>query len=171
MVAVAPLPDAGDCRDCAGNLERRVWALLDELPDPEIPVISLTDLGVIRHVRTMPQGVQIGVTPTYTGCPATAMIRSSIIDTLQAAGIAPVQVVDVLEPAWSTDWITERGATALRRFGIAPPRRRSAPHLPPACPQCRSTSTERVSEFGSTPCKSLYRCCGCLEPFEYFKCI
>lgn len=171
MVAVAPLPDALASHDPSGTLEQRVWTLLDELPDPEIPVISLTDLGVIRYVRITPQAVQVGVTPTYTGCPATALIRSSILDTLQAAGISPVQVVDVLEPAWSTDWISERGVAAMRRFGIAPPRRRSTPPLPPACPQCQSASTEQVSEFGSTPCKALFRCRDCLEPFEQFKCI
>lgn len=171
MVAVAPLADARECRGPSGSLERRVWDLLDELPDPEIPVISLTDLGVIRHVRILPQGVQVGVTPTYVGCPATAVIRRNIQDALRAAGIAPVRLVDVLEPAWSTDWISERGAAALRRFGIAPPRRMSGPPLPPACPRCQSTSTKQVSEFGSTPCKSLFRCCACLEPFEHFKCI
>ncbi|MBS0614898.1 MAG: phenylacetate-CoA oxygenase subunit PaaJ [Proteobacteria bacterium] len=166
----AALP-AGAATRAPASLEQRVWALLDTLPDPEIPVITLTDLGIIRHVQVADDGVEVGVSPTYTGCPATEMIRRNIREALAAAGIAPVRVVDVLFPPWSTDWISERGTAALRRFGIAPPQRHAAAALPPACPRCGSTRTERVSEFGSTPCKALFRCNACLEPFEQFKCI
>ena len=151
--------------------ERRIWELLDALPDPEIPVITLTDLGIIRHVRVGAQGVEVGVSPTYTGCPATEIIRNNVREALQAAGVSPVKVVDVISPPWSTEWISERGRQALQRYGIAPPRRRSETALPSACPRCRSTHTTRVSEFGSTPCKALFRCEDCLEPFEQFKCI
>jgi len=167
VVALAARP----AQDGMATAEQRVWALLDELPDPEIPVITLTDLGIIRHVHATPDGVEVGVSPTYTGCPATEMIRRNIRETLEAAGIAPVRVVDVLSPPWSTDWISERGAAALHRFGIAPPQRGAQAGRPPACPRCGSTRTERVSEFGSTPCKALFRCGACLEPFEQFKCI
>jgi ring-1,2-phenylacetyl-CoA epoxidase subunit PaaD len=152
-------------------LEAKTWAVLNMIPDPEIPVISLVDLGVIRHVRIDGDAVEVGVSPTYSGCPATEVIRQDIRAALAGAGIAPVSVVDVLAPPWSSDWISERGSNALREYGIAPPRRRPASDLPVACPRCSATQTERVSEFGSTPCKSLYRCNACLEPFEQFKCI
>ena len=152
-------------------LEAKTWAVLNAIPDPEIPVISLVDLGVIRHVRVDGDAVEVGVSPTYSGCPATEVIRQDIRAALSSAGIGRFSVVDVLSPPWSSDWISERGASALRQYGIAPPRRRRAPELPVACPRCSATQTECVSEFGSTPCKSLYRCKACLEPFEQFKCI
>lgn len=148
------------------------WDVLRGLPDPEIPVISLVDLGIIRFVRAVGEGVDVGVSPTYSGCPATEVIRQQIRSALLRAGIAGVRVTDVLSPPWSSDWISERGASALRNYGIAPPRPlRSGDSLPPACPRCDSTRTEKLSEFGSTPCKALFRCAACLEPFEQFKCI
>ena len=155
----------------AESLEARTWAVLNAIPDPEIPVISLVDLGVIRHVRVDGDAVEIGVSPTYSGCPATEVIRQDIGAALAGAGINRFALVEILSPPWSSDWISERGADALRRYGIAPAPRRAAGILPIACPRCASTLTARVSEFGSTPCKSLYRCNSCLEPFEHFKCI
>jgi ring-1,2-phenylacetyl-CoA epoxidase subunit PaaD len=156
----------------SATLVEQAWAVLRDVPDPEIPVISLVDLGIIRHVREQGAGVEIGVSPTYSGCPATEVIRQQILASMARAGIE-ARIVDVLSPPWSSDWISEAGSRALRRYGIAPPRPlRSAAHeLPPACPRCESTRTQKVSEFGSTPCKSSYRCLACLEPFELFKCI
>ena len=159
----------------AQSLEAATWAVLSAIPDPEIPVISLVDLGIIRHVHASGDSVEIGVSPTYSGCPATEVIRQDIKAALLGAGINDFSLVDVLSPAWSSDSISERGADALRQYGIAPPTRTDAHagrgDLPVACPRCAATDTERVSEFGSTPCKSLYRCRVCREPFEQFKCI
>ena len=154
------------------DLGARAWQVLRGVPDPEIPVLSVVDLGIIRHVRAAADGVEVGVSPTYSGCPATEVIRRHILDALLRAGIR-AQAIDVLSPPWSSDWISAEGMRALRRYGIAPPRPvASAAHdLPPACPRCESTRTEKVSEFGSTPCKSSHRCLACLEPFERFKCI
>lgn len=155
-------------------LEARTWEILNKIPDPEIPVISLVDLGIIRHVHATAGTVEIGVSPTYSGCPATEVIRKDIQAAVTGAGIDGLKIVDVLSPPWSSDWISERGAQALRRYGIAPPMSlqaaKNAAH-PVACPRCGSTLTERISEFGSTPCKALLRCTACLEPFEQFKCI
>jgi ring-1,2-phenylacetyl-CoA epoxidase subunit PaaD len=146
--------------------------------DPEIPVLSVVDLGIVRHVReTATDGVEVGVSPTYSGCPATEVIRASISRALRAAGYAQARVVDVLSPPWSSDWITAAGRDKLRRYGIAPPaeavgnirRLVSQPQI--ACPRCGSIETQRVSEFGSTPCKAHYQCVSCAEPFDYFKCI
>ena len=157
--------------------EATAWAILDGVMDPEIPVLTITDLGIVRHVRrTAPGAVEIGLTPTYSGCPATEVIRSSVRNSVAAAGLS-VSVVEVLSPPWSSDWISARGRARLESFGIAPP---GAPVSSPRgilaaerirCPRCASERTERVSEFASTPCKALYRCADCREPFEYFKCI
>lgn len=150
----------------------QAWQVLRGVPDPEIPVLSVVDLGIIRYVRETAGDVEIGVSPTYSGCPATEVIRRQILEALQRAGIRG-KVTDVLSPPWSSDWISAEGARALHRFGIAPPRplKSAANDLPPACPRCESTRTEKVSEFGSTPCKASHRCLACLEPFERFKCI
>lgn len=159
-------------------VEEAVWRLLRGVVDPEIPVLSVLDLGVIRHVRASRDGaVEVGVSPTYSGCPATDLIRDSIARTLRAAGFDRARVLDVLSPPWSSDWITPEGRSKLERYGIAPPA--SAVSNPRhlfaqpqvACPRCGSTQTERISEFGSTPCKAHYRCRSCAEPFDYFKCI
>lgn len=152
-------------------LEARTWEVLNSLPDPEIPVISLVDLGIIRHVHATGDAVEIGVSPTYSGCPATEVIRNDIRAAVSGAGIDTVNIVEVLSPPWSSDWISDRGASALRRYGISPPVSSRAATIPIACPRCQSTRTERTSEFGSTPCKALFRCNACLEPFEQFKCI
>lgn len=152
------------------------WAVLGSVPDPEIPVLSVVDLGIIRLVELDSSGLlEIGVAPTYSGCPATATIESDIRSALTAAGFARVVTRKILAPAWTTDWISEEGRAKLKSYGIAPPAtaraRRSGLADPVECPQCGSADTEVVSEFGSTPCKALHRCRSCLEPFDRFKCI
>lgn len=157
--------------------EREVWRILGDVPDPEIPVLSVVELGIIRHVRLADNGhVTVGVSPTYTGCPATEVIARSIEQRLRSEGYKP-RVESVLSPPWSSDWLTESGRAKLREYGIAPPAHSvgNPKHLlrepNVACPRCASVQTTKVSEFASTPCKALYRCSSCLEPFEYFKCI
>jgi len=170
---------AGTSVSSLGSLtQREVWQLLTGVPDPEIPVLNVVELGLIRHVRSERAGhVEVGVSPTYTGCPATEVIQHSIRDHLESAGFGDVNVVTVLSPAWTSDWLTESAHRKLREYGIAPPAHSVAQprHLfrepTVRCPLCASAKTERVSEFASTPCKALYRCIACLEPFEYFKCI
>jgi ring-1,2-phenylacetyl-CoA epoxidase subunit PaaD len=144
--------------------EDAVMAVLDKVRDPEIPVVSITDLGIVRGVTTNPPRVMI--TPTYTGCPATIAIENAIRDALDAAGFRQVFVERVLFPPWTTDWISERGRVKLKAYGIAPPN----PTAEVACPLCGSTDTEEVSRFGSTPCKAQWRCRTCQEPFDRFKC-
>jgi ring-1,2-phenylacetyl-CoA epoxidase subunit PaaD len=139
-----------------------IWSVLAEVPDPEIPVVSVVDLGIVRDVS--PERVTI--TPTYSGCPATLAIEQSVRAALDAAGYRQVRIDTILSPPWTTDWITPEGAEKLRAYGIAPPDRSGAV----ACPQCGSSDVEEVSRFGSTPCKSQYRCLSCLEPFDRFKC-
>lgn len=156
----------------------RLRELLAGVPDPEIPVLSVLDLGVVRHLRQRADGtIEVGVSPTYSGCPATPMIKADIVHALERDGFRAV-AVDVLSPPWTSDWISEEGRRKLAAYGIAPPaeavasaRRLLQPVLAIACPRCNSTSTMKLSEFGSTPCKALYRCVSCLEPFDYFKCI
>lgn len=159
-------------------VEREVWRLLTEVPDPEIPVLNVVELGIIRYVRSPDaRQVEVGVSPTYTGCPATEVIRRSIEDKLQASGFSDVKVTSVLSPPWTSDWLSESGREKLEEYGIAPPAHAvgNPRHLfrepKVQCPRCSSSQTQRVSEFASTPCKALYRCVSCLEPFEYFKCI
>ena len=152
---------------------RAILAVLDEVPDPEIPAVSVTDLGIVREVRASPAAVVI--TPTYTGCPATLAIEASVRVALDRAGYAGVPVETVLSPPWSTDWISQRGRERLLAYGIAPPPPgASGPSLrrteTVSCPRCASTNTVEVSRFGSTPCKALWRCRSCLEPFDRFKC-
>lgn len=159
-------------------IERRVWEVLQGVPDPEIPVLSVVDLGIVRYARLESEGaVRVGITPTYSGCPATAVIKESVGQALRKAGFASVALDDVLAPAWTSDWITAEGRRKLREYGIAPPAEsvsslrevlRPAPVI--ECPRCGSHDTKKLSEFGSTPCKALYRCTQCLEPFDYFKC-
>jgi len=157
--------------------EQRIWELLRGVADPEIPVLSIVDLGIVRHVRTAPDGrVHVGLTPTYSGCPATEAIRATVRTALAAAGYHEALLEEVLSPPWSSDWLTAEGRRKLKEFGIAPPetavstpRQLIAP--PVTCPRCGSRATERLSEFGSTPCKAHYRCRECREPFDYFKCL
>jgi ring-1,2-phenylacetyl-CoA epoxidase subunit PaaD len=150
-----------------------VRELVAAVPDPEIPVISIDDLGILRAVETRDDGtIVITITPTYSGCPAMDAIRSDIETTLAAHGFDKVEVKTALRPAWSTDWLSERGRERLREFGIAPPRPRDEPRLLQLgvpCPRCGSTSTRLVSHFGSTACKSHRVCNSCAEPFDHFK--
>jgi len=159
-------------------VEARVWAILEDVPDPEIPALSVIDLGMIRHVKVVDGAVIVGLTPTYTGCPATDVIAGDVSQALTDAGYDNVQVNILLSPAWTTDWITEAGHAKLRDYGIAPPVRGSGDKLTLfgeepeiACPRCGSSDTKMVSAFGSTPCKAHYKCRACAEPFDYFKCL
>lgn len=170
-----PLPamTATDRSDAAA-LETRVRALLAEVPDPEIPVLSVLDLGIVRGIREEQGRLLVEVTPTYSGCPATEVIEESIAARLEAGGFRGAEVRRLLSPPWTTDWISDAGREKLAAFGIAPPPGSTSlkgPALPVACPGCGSTDTARLSEFGSTPCKAAYRCNACLEPFDHFKCI
>ena len=156
--------------------EARAWAAAAAVPDPEIPAVTVADLGILRDV-TLKDGIaHAKVTPTYSGCPATLAIEMAIEAALRDAGFE-ARIERVISPAWTTDWITKEGREKLRAYGIAPPSKASNSvrslfgETVVACPRCASTETERVSEFGSTPCKALYRCTSCREPFDYFKCI
>jgi ring-1,2-phenylacetyl-CoA epoxidase subunit PaaD len=157
--------------------EDQVWEWLEAVPDPEIPVLSVVDLGIVRQVTVAADSVEIDVAPTYSGCPATEVIEKSIIDGLLGKGVGKVVLKRVLSPPWTTAWITGAGREKLLAYGIAPPQddagKRSILDSARtiACPRCNATSTTLVSEFGSTPCKASYKCDSCLEPFEYFKCI
>ena len=163
----------------------QLWRWLGEVPDPEIPVISITDLGIVREVRYDGDQLVVTVTPTYSGCPATEVIAATILETMRGHGIGNTRMETRLSPAWTTDWLSDEAKRKLRDYGIAPPAglaaheqpvdlSRLSRRLPPApvvaCPRCASTRTEMLSQFGSTPCKSLYRCTACREPFDYFKC-
>jgi ring-1,2-phenylacetyl-CoA epoxidase subunit PaaD len=139
-------------------------AVLESVPDPEIPVLSIMDLGIVRGLAMDPPRVLIS--PTYTGCPATIAIVTSVREALDAAGFRDVHIERVLFPPWSTDWITERGRQRLQAYGIAPP----SPSATAECPQCGSSDTIEISRFGATTCKAQWRCNSCLEPFERFKC-
>jgi ring-1,2-phenylacetyl-CoA epoxidase subunit PaaD len=157
--------------------EQRVWELMAGVVDPEIPVLSIVDLGIVRYVRTGSDSrLHVGITPTYSGCPATVEIRRAARVALDEAGFRDALLEEVLSPPWSSDWVTPAGRAKLTAFGIAPPPepRPGGTRVPPApvsCPRCGSTATERISEFGSTPCKAHYRCTACREPFDHFKCI
>ena len=163
----------------------QVWKWLDQVPDPEIPVVSVTELGIVREVRWDADTLVVAVTPTYSGCPATAVIDLSIEAHLRGQGIGKLRLERRLSPPWTTDWVTDGAREKLRAYGIAPPidgtasdgagtgraaRIAGRSNLVIACPRCGSGKTERVSQFGSTPCKAAYRCKDCLEPFDYFKC-
>lgn len=157
-----------------------VWAALEDLADPEIPVISLRELGILREVRNGPDGIEVVITPTYSGCPAMGQIEDDLRSTLQNKGIS-ARIVTQLSPAWTTDWMSEAGKEKLRAYGIAPPHQTPAASnvvrfiSKPAkaesvpCPQCGSIHTVESSHFGSTACKALYKCLDCQEPFDYFK--
>lgn len=159
------------------RLRERAWAAAASVVDPELPVLTIEDLGVLREVRISGEGkVEALITPTYLGCPAMNMITLEVELALERAGFAKPKVRTVMSPAWSTDWMSESGKEKLREFGIAPPlakagRRALFGEESVPCPSCKSTNTERISEFGSTSCKALWRCKACSEPFDYFKCI
>ena len=157
----------------------RAWEVLSGVLDPEVPALSVRDLGIVRDVIDHGGELEVVLTPTYSGCPATEAIEQSVLSAIEADGLGPARATLRRAPAWTTDWISEEGKRKLREYGIAPP------HVVPpdagvpirivrrepavACPRCGSTHTERTSAFGSTACKSLYRCLACREPFEYFK--
>ena len=164
------------------------WAVLDTVPDPEVPALSVRDLGIVRDVVCAGGGTEVVLTPTYSGCPATEVISDSVRQALQDAGFGPVRVTLRRAPAWTTDWISDEGRRKLREYGIAPPGpveegatgcglSATTPAAAPIrirprgvdCPRCGSPQTERLSAFGSTACKAMYRCLACREPFEYFK--
>ncbi len=162
----------------------RAWQMLDTLTDPEIPVVTLRDMGIVREVVHRGDALEVIITPTYSGCPAMGQIEDDVRSTLQSLGV-PVRVTTRLSPAWTTDWMNDAARDKLRAYGIAPPERcasagvnvvqfapRSAARTAadrPACPLCGSAHTTEVSHFGSTACKALYKCLSCLEPFDYFK--
>lgn len=165
-----------------------IWSWLSSVPDPEIPVISLVDLGIIRDVAWRDDTLVVGVTPTYSGCPATTIINLDVERALAERGVERVRIERRLSPAWTTDWISAEGREKLKAYGIAPPIDGTGAdgrdlltwriaglvggsNRAIACPRCGSTDTDLVSRFGSTPCKAAYRCDDCLEAFDYFKCI
>ncbi len=160
----------------AGRAEQ-VWQILDEVMDPEVPVISVVDLGIVRDVCDDRDPPEVVITPTYSGCPATQQIENDIRAALDGAGFGDIKLETRLAPAWTSDWITQKGREALKDFGIAPPvgkmskRALFAVDIPVPCPHCNSSETSVTSEFGSTACKALWKCHGCGEPFDYFKCI
>jgi ring-1,2-phenylacetyl-CoA epoxidase subunit PaaD len=173
MTAATAMPD-----ELAERRRRReesgcpqLWALLDEVKDPEIPVISIWDLGVLKDVRREGDTVVVVITPTYSGCPAMKEIERDICDRLTGHTEYDIRVVTELAPAWSTEHMTEAGRRALREYGIAPPQPLGGPDRPVTCPRCGSEETRLISQFGSTACKALYRCEACREPFDHFKCI
>lgn len=145
-----------------------VWEWLDAVPDPEVPVISLVDLGIIRDVVWEDDKLVVSVTPTYSGCPATSIINLDIETALRDNGISNLELRRKLSPPWTTDWMSQKGRQALEKYGIAPPQAAGGPEK---CPQCGGSKLSRISQFGSTPCKAQWRCDECLEPFDYFKCI
>ncbi len=153
-----------------------VFEWLRAVPDPEIPVLSIMDLGIVRDV-VVDDGITVALAPTYSGCPATEVIERDVRAALRGRGLENVAIVRRLAPPWTTDWISDEGRRKLREYGIAPPEKAAGKRAllggehAIACPQCTSTDTALVSQFGSTPCKAAYRCNACLEPFEYFKCI
>jgi len=145
-----------------------IYQILNKVHDPEIPVISIADLGIIREVKIENQQVEVIITPTYSGCPAMLEIEKNIHNALKEEGINDFKITTILSPAWTTDWMTEEGKRKLNNYGIAPPNPTNPDEV--ACPNCGSNNTELLSQFGSTACKSLYKCRDCLEPFDYFKC-
>ena len=163
--------------------EAAIWKILETVVDPEVPVLTVIDLGIVRSVRIVNTplgdgGIEVVITPTYSGCPAMDMIAINIKLALAEHGYRNVSVTSILSPAWTTDWMSEEGKRKLKEYGIAPPNPRQqvcdnnlfAPHEAVQCPHCNSHHTHRISEFGSTACKALYQCDDCKEPFDYFKC-
>jgi ring-1,2-phenylacetyl-CoA epoxidase subunit PaaD len=160
------------------NLTQEIWDILAEVPDPEIPVINVVEMGIVRGVEVLGDKVVVTITPTYSGCPAMKAIEDDITEVLREKKIASYEVKTVLSPPWTTDWMTDEAREKLRETGIAPPEKDSADKglllgkvRTIKCPRCRSEHTHMISQFGSTACKALYKCDDCLEPFDYFKCI
>jgi ring-1,2-phenylacetyl-CoA epoxidase subunit PaaD len=161
--------------ESASDLRQRAWEAASRVVDPEIPVLTIADLGVLREITLTDGGIEVAITPTYSGCPAMNMIALEIELALERVGFCKPKIRTVLSPAWTTDWMSEDGRRKLKEYGIAPPLRGSSRRAlfgmqVVACPQCGSENTELLSEFGSTSCKALWRCKSCREPFDYFKC-
>jgi len=158
-------------------IEKDIWNYLEEVSDPEIPVMTIVDLGVVQSVSLVDDNCLIVITPTYSGCPAMKVIEEDIISLLHSKGVENVKVELTLFPAWTTDWISEKGRAKLLEYGIAPPEHEVdksvlfAETTVVPCPLCRSRNTRMVSQFGSTACKAHYQCNDCLEPYDYFKCL
>lgn len=157
------------------HTESQIWKLMEEVYDPEIPVLSIVDLGIVREITAEEDAVEIVITPTYSGCPAMDVIGMNIRLALVQNGFKDVHIRQQLSPAWTTDWMTISGKQKLQSYGIAPPVSKSfdkeyLEHITVPCPLCRSENTKLISEFGSTSCKALFQCLDCREPFDYFKC-
>jgi len=158
--------------------KRTIYSYLEEINDPEVPVLSIMDLGIVRDVKMNEEGLEVIITPTYTGCPAMDMITTTIKIQLATLGFKKIKVTQALSPVWTTEWMSEEGKRKLKEYGIAPPNPKQqvcdqklfAAAEAVQCPQCNSYHTHRISEFGSTACKALYQCDDCKEPFDYFKC-
>ena len=151
------------------------WKLMEDVYDPEIPVLSIIDLGIVRDIQLSHDDLEIFITPTYSGCPAMDVISMNIRMILSANGFKKIKITQQLSPAWTTDWMTENGKEKLKAYGIAPPIGKSfdkkyLEELKVECPHCHSLNTKLISQFGSTACKALYQCNDCREPFDYFKC-
>ena len=153
---------------------RRVWNILDSVNDPEIPVLSVIDLGIVRKIKIENDNVEVVITPTYSGCPAMDVIGMDIRKALAENGYTKIKITHHLSPAWTTDWMTEEGKKKLKSYGIAPPASKTFDKdrlvLSVECPHCHSMNTKLISQFGSTACKALYQCEDCMEPFDHFKC-
>ena len=155
---------------------QKIWNILEEVTDPEVPVLTITDLGIVRDIKidntpSGDEGIEVIITPTYTGCPAMDMIAMNKKLALIENGYSKIKVTSVLAPAWTTDWMTEDGKRKLKEYGIAAPNKKiTIPVDGVECPLCNSINTKIISEFGSTACKALYQCNDCKEPFDYFKC-
>jgi len=180
------LPDGPLAQSQESQDHHAIWELLEAVTDPEIPVVNLREMGILRAVRQGPSGLEVVITPTYSGCPAMGQMEDDVANALSSAGVA-ARVITQLAPAWSTDWMTPEGREKLRAYGIAPPvksacaaasgssviafawRKGLVERDTVACPQCGSDNTTEISHFGSTACKALYRCLKCMEPFDYFK--
>ena len=158
--------------------EEKILSILNQVADPEVPVLSVIDLGIIRDVKSINNEIEVTITPTYSGCPAMDVISMNIRLALISHGYNNIKIKQKLSPAWTTDWMSEEGKRKLKEYGIAPPNPKQqvcnndlfAPHEAVQCPHCNAYHTHRISEFGSTACKSLYQCDDCKEPFDYFKC-
>ncbi|CAN5908003.1 phenylacetate-CoA oxygenase subunit PaaJ [soil metagenome] len=160
------------------HISSEILEILKAVVDPEIPVLTIMDMGILRDVKQDENGIEVTITPTYSGCPAMEMIAEEIKSALSRKGFSNVRIKSVLSPAWTTDWITEEGKEKLRQYGIAPPAHSTADKgallgnpKSVKCPRCKSEHTEMISNFGSTACKALWKCLDCEEPFDYFKCI
>jgi len=157
----------------------KIWNLLEEIPDPEIPVLSIHDLGIVRKIDEINDEIIVTITPTYSGCPAMNQFEADIVTTLNKYGYASVSIKTTYDPPWTTDWLSEEAKKKLQDYGIAPPEQKTTDksallvddRKSVTCPQCKSINSKMISQFGSTACKSLYQCNECMEPFDYFKCI